>query len=208
MIKDRIDFVKKEYYLNPNHDKMGLESAHEIEYIECLAWMEEQNSKIPFENFIEIGSAWGASFHLWSTIVSGKKLSIDICGPYPGNFTIDHMNERNMIWSTHFNNVYSINSNSHAQKTVDWVEKTLDGELVSWLYIDAEHTYEAAKTEFELYNRFVRPGGYVGFHDIMVNELPSLNDYWNELSVNYKSWLFGNSKGKYYNIPLIGVIQI
>jgi len=205
--KELIEFVRAEYWLNEKHAHGGLETLHAVEYIDCVEWMRKVNETTPLTNFIEIGSAYGGSFHLWSTIIRGTKISIDICGPWPC-ITEDHMRARNKIWDSHFPCVYSVNADSHKKKTVGRTDKILQGELIDWLYIDATHTYEAAKTEFEMYKKFVRPGGYVGFHDIRVNELPSLNRYWEEISAEYPSWEFGNSDGKYTNIPLIGVIQI
>lgn len=35
-----------------------------------------------------------------------------------------------------------------------------------WLFIDADHRYEAVKSDYEMYRPMVRPGGVVGFHDL------------------------------------------
>ena len=46
------------------------------------------------------------------------------------------------------------------------LEKLLDGEPVDMLFIDADHTFEGVKADFELYSPLVRGGGIVAFHDI------------------------------------------
>ncbi len=50
--------------------------------------------------------------------------------------------------------------------------------------IDGDHTYEGVKREFELYAPFVRPGGVIGFHDVLPNELSpecEVDRFWSEL---------------------------
>lgn len=37
---------------------------------------------------------------------------------------------------------------------------------IDFLFIDGDHTYEAAKKDFEMYAPLVKPGGIIGFHDI------------------------------------------
>lgn len=39
------------------------------------------------------------------------------------------------------------------------------GECVGLLFIDADHSYEAVRRDFESWSCHVRPGGYVAFHD-------------------------------------------
>jgi Methyltransferase domain len=188
MSDDIIQFVKREYWLNPDHAAQGLESADGEDYRQCLAWL---STKLPLTNFIEIGSAWGASFHLWGTLVHGKKISVDampnsVPYQYP-DITQEQLLLRNAKWSTHFDNVHSVLADAHANSTVDTVRTILAGDKVDWLYIDAEHSYESAQTEFDLYKQFVRPGGYIGFHDIQlltcdgVRGGPGCGLFWNEL---------------------------
>lgn len=201
-----IDFVKNEYWLDKSHSQQGLESSPgSVEYVETYNWMKE----LSLNGFVEIGSAFGGSFHLWSSLIGGKKISVDMepTGQYPQNLTLERMNQRNDIWRKHFTDVYCIQGNSHLTTTVDKVAEALDGDLVDWLFIDAEHTYEGVKADFEMYRHFVRPGGYVGFHDIRMliadsgNRGPGCGVYWNELvaSNQYKFWEFGE---------VIGVIQL
>lgn len=183
-----IEDVRNEYWLCKTHSQGGLESFDGKEYEQCLDWMQ---SKMPLYNFIEIGSAWGASFHMWSTLIKGKKISVDalpnsVPFQYP-NLTSEHIELRNIKWNSYFDNVHSVLGNSHDILTVNKVSEILSDELVDWLYIDAEHSYNSAKTEFELYSRFVSPTGYIGFHDIQLmksdgdkNE-PGCGVFWHEL---------------------------
>jgi hypothetical protein len=184
---DLIEYVKNEYWLLSEHAQRGLESADGLEYKACVEWLAQHK----LTNFIEIGSAWGASFHLWSTIIDGKKISVDalpnsVPYQYP-SLTNEHVEIRNSKWNSHFSDVYSVLGNSHEQITVDRVRDILNNQLVDWLYIDAEHSYESAKTEFNLYKQFVRKNGFVGFHDIQLissdgdTSQPGCGIFWQEL---------------------------
>jgi predicted O-methyltransferase YrrM len=55
---------------------------------------------------------------------------------------------------------------SHEQATFDALTGLLDGELVDFLFIDGDHTYEGVKRDFEMYSPLVRPDGLIVFHDI------------------------------------------
>ena len=206
MKMELIEFVKKEYDLGVNHNPRGLESSEgSLEYIEVYRWMKE----LSLVGFIEIGSAFGGSFHLWSTLISGKKISVDMVptGQYPKTLTPELVHQRNNIWHKHFTDVHCIQGNSQLLTTAALVEDALNGNLVDWLYIDAEHTYEGVKADFKMYKHLVRPGGYVGFHDINMlisddgHHRAGTGVYWNEIiaSNQYKHWEFAN---------VIGVIQL
>jgi cephalosporin hydroxylase len=201
-----INFVKNEYWFDKNHNQQGLESSPgSVEYIAAYEFFR----KLSLNGFIEIGSAFGGSFHLWSTLIQGKKISVDMepIGQYPQNLTLEIYFQRNATWRKHFTDVYPVLGNSHLQKTVDTVAKALDGDLVDFLFIDAEHTYDGVKSDFEMYKHFVRPGGYVGFHDIRMMVADSYpwtagcGVYWDELISTelYKYWEFEN---------VIGIIQL
>jgi predicted O-methyltransferase YrrM len=38
---------------------------------------------------------------------------------------------------------------------------------VDFLFIDADHSYEGVKKDFEMYSPLVRKGGIIAFHDII-----------------------------------------
>jgi predicted O-methyltransferase YrrM len=60
---------------------------------------------------------------------------------------------------------------------------------VDFLFIDADHTYEGVKRDFELYSTLVAEGGLIGFHDI-APVAPTIDygvrRFWEELKPNYK----------------------
>jgi predicted O-methyltransferase YrrM len=59
-----------------------------------------------------------------------------------------------------------IYGDSHDDKTVVQLEVLLGGRQVDMLFIDGDHTFYGVKSDYEMYQRFVRDGGLIAFHDI------------------------------------------
>jgi predicted O-methyltransferase YrrM len=84
----------------------------------------------------------------------------------------------------HGQKLHLITGDSKTQESVCKVADTLKGRQVDFLFIDADHTYEGVKSDFNTYKHFVRPGGIIAFHDI--NHFASMPDvnvdvFWSEL---------------------------
>ncbi len=60
---------------------------------------------------------------------------------------------------------------SHDPETVRQLEVLLAGRPVDLLFIDADHTYQGVRRDFQLYGPLVRSGGHVAFHDICHHHL-------------------------------------
>jgi predicted O-methyltransferase YrrM len=81
-----------------------------------------------------------------------------------------------------------IRRNSHDRQTKTDVEAALPSGSVDFLFIDADHTYEGVKQDFEMYAPLVRTGGAVVFHDISGNPNDpdvGVDRYWQELDDEY-----------------------
>ncbi|MCJ7617585.1 MAG: class I SAM-dependent methyltransferase [Desulfobacterales bacterium] len=57
-----------------------------------------------------------------------------------------------------------IQGDTHDVKTLNKLKKILNGRAIDILFIDASHTYESVKKDFEMYSPLCT--GVVGFHDI------------------------------------------
>ena len=142
----------------------------ECDYYKCEEWMKKN---ICQSGFIEIGSAWGASFHLWGSVISeGPKISVDYMDleNYPF-FSLTHFSNRNKTWMKHFDDAHVVYGKSSCPEVIDTVGNILNGRKVGWLYIDGNHTYQSALIDYGLYKQFVKVGGYIGFHDISDGEI-------------------------------------
>lgn len=58
--------------------------------------------------------------------------------------------------------------------------------VLDFIFIDGNHTYEAIKSDFNIYSQLVRPGGLIAFHDIAKNEEGGGFKFWNEIKSQYK----------------------
>ena len=67
-------------------------------------------------------------------------------------------------------------ADSHDPITIEWVEGILKGELVDWLFIDGDH--KKPQMDYNNYKRFVKPGGYIGFHDIRNESHINIGLFW------------------------------
>lgn len=80
---------------------------------------------------------------------------------------------------------------SYSRDMVLVVEKMLKGRVIDFLFIDGDHTYDAVKLDFETYLPFVRKGGIIAFHDVIVRDNPDIEvgRFWNEIRHNYRHTL-------------------
>ncbi len=91
---------------------------------------------------------------------------------------------------------------SHDKETFQKVKKILRGGQLDFLHIDADHSYEGVKKDFELYSNLVREGGIIALHD--VHSIEGVKKFWNEIKGNYKSEeILSNKKNQ---SPGIGII--
>ena len=70
---------------------------------------------------------------------------------------------------------------SGSKECYEAVVKALDGRMVGLLFIDGEHTLEAAKNDYETYLPLLEKNGIVAFHDIT---MPELWPFWCGLRAN------------------------
>ena len=103
------------------------------------------------KKILEIGSASGGTLRFWQIICGqdgqsygvdgGGKIRVDMSG-YPEPILIKGV--------------------SQVTETIDQVAEYAP---FDFCFIDADHTYEGCKKDWENYSPMVKPGGHVGFHD-------------------------------------------
>lgn len=94
--------------------------------------------------------------------------------------------------------MHLLKADSHRKETLEKIKEILDGELLDFLFIDADHSYEGVKMDFEMYSPLVKPGGIIALHDI---HLPSagVGKFWNEIKKNSIYKEIGNTGVIYIN---------
>jgi len=140
---------------------------------------------------LEIGTANGGTLFLFTRVADpeAKIISIDLPGgPFGGGYPKWKI-PLYKSFEQKGQKIYLLRKNSHNPKTLDEVKGILGDEKLDLLFIDADHTYEGVRKDFEMYAPLVRKGGIVAFHDIC--EHPSetgceVNKFWNEIKQRYK----------------------
>lgn len=87
---------------------------------------------------------------------------------------------------------------SQEPETVKRVKKALKRRKIDLLFIDACHTYEAVKADFELYSPLVRDGGWIAFHDIAFGPDRGkglVPEFWREIRDDYDTQEFVSDTG-------------
>ncbi len=137
----------------------GMEQhAEEIDAL--IAEVEKTQPK----HIIEIGVRAGGTSALWHDLCSGLVIGID--------------KTANAFMTESFQRFRSVVGNSHDSCTLDEVARLLDGEMADLLFIDGDHSLRGTTQDYEAYQRFVKPGGVIAFHDI--NADPSFFETWEE----------------------------
>jgi cephalosporin hydroxylase len=86
---------------------------------------------------------------------------------------------------------------SHDESTLQELKKRLWSDSIDVLFIDADHSYQGVKKDFEMYAPLVRKGGIIAFHDIVkggwhekaskeFKKSIKVGRLWNEIKHNYK----------------------
>jgi cephalosporin hydroxylase len=137
-------------------------------------------------NFMEIGTDQGGTFAIWSKLSKdGKRISVDIPHGQFGRLDYDEYERDNYLKSLG-SDVTMLWGSSHDYEMLQNVENIIKEDLLDFLFIDGDHTYEGVKQDYEMYSNLVNEGGWIAFHDINDTERHRLRDVyvgklWNEL---------------------------
>ena len=80
--------------------------------------------------------------------------------------------------------------NTHDESSI----KQVDNKKYDLLLIDAGHSYEDCKKDYEMYSPLVKKGGYILMHDIY-NPNETMKDFWKELENDGPRKMVGLSYG-------------
>ena len=146
------------------------------------------------KNFMEIGTDQGGTFAIWSKLSEdGIRISVDM--PH-GEFGSSHYDEykRDEHLKSLGSNVTMLWGSSHEYEMLKKVENVLGDNLLDFLFIDGDHVYEGVKKDYEMYKHLVKPGGWIGFHDIKDTEYHRsancrVDILWNELEGTKKEFI-------------------
>jgi predicted O-methyltransferase YrrM len=105
---------------------------------------------------------------------------------------------------------------SHTEECNIAIRNTLNGRKIDFAFIDADHSYNSVKQDYELCLKYMNNNSIIAFHDIYSkyddNENIGAKLFWDEIKGNYKhrEIISGITSGKYPDIWSggIGVLYI
>ena len=141
---------------------------------------------------LEIGTCHGGTLYLWCQAAQPDALliSLDLPGGQFGGGYRECRSELYQEFKSTNQQMKLIRADSHSEAARNEVRDILEGRKVDFLFIDADHTYQGVKRDFELYSPLVAPGGIIAFHDVGANptdpciEVPK---FWNEIRPQFKN---------------------
>ena len=136
-------------------------------------------------SIVELGTARGGTLFLFTRVAAADAciVTVDLKGAaFGGGYPLAHApffrsfaRERQTIRLVH--------GDTHSAETFERV-RTAVGGPVDFLFIDADHTYEGVRRDFEMYSPLVRSGGWIAFHDIVEGPPEAVGGvprFWGEL---------------------------
>lgn len=166
--------------------RMGLvQKAGEIRRLLALLGGE------PPRRVLEIGTAHGGTFYLWTRSAANDGLLISVDRPpWEPDDPLEPARVRALVdMARPAQSAHSIRGDSHAPETAARVRTLLQGERLDFLFIDGDHSYAGVRRDFEMYSPLVRRGGIVALHDIQPHpegwggEVPV---FWNEVKRGFR----------------------
>lgn len=168
-------------------------------------------SKQKILNMLEIGTANGGTLFLFTRMIdpNAKIISLDLPGGKFGGgyekFKIHFFTK----FAINNQRIFLIRGNSHSEKSMSAVKNIIKEQPLDFLFIDGDHSYSGAKTDFLMYSPLVRKGGVIAFHDICKGPYDSageVNKFWNEVkkSYNFEEIIHSNQQEGYG----IGVLYV
>jgi predicted O-methyltransferase YrrM len=117
---------------------------------------------------IEVGTYLGGTLFCWPRLAAADALVISV--DLPGRpFGRDDDAEKKTFESYMLNGqrLICVRGDSRADHTLAEVRGHLEGEAVDFVFIDGDHSYETARSDYERFGALVRPGGLIALHDIV-----------------------------------------
>ena len=157
------------------------------EISQLLKVLENRKPKV----VLEIGTANGGTLFLFSRILPKDAIIISIDLP-EGKFGGGYPKWKIPLYKSFVKGnqkLYLLRKDSHQKETLNEVLKILSGNLLDFLFIDGDHSYEGVKKDFEMYSPLVKKRGIVSFHDVTPGKPKNVGgvpQFWKEVKSKYK----------------------
>lgn len=144
---------------------------------------------------LEIGTARGGTLYLWTQAATEDAVlvSVDLPG---GDFGGGYPSCRvpfYQAFAQRDQKLHLLRADSHEPAIVQQVAGLFEGEPIDFCFIDGDHRYEGVKADFLNFAPMVRPGGLIGFHDILPAEHDpdiEVNQLWRQIKPRFEAQEF------------------
>ena len=161
-------------YLEPMQVKSEISSLVEL--------VKQQKPKI----LLEIGSARGGTLFLFSQVAPENALLISL--DMPGGVYGGYSKWRIPLYKSFAKKnqtIKLIQADSHSEDTLRKVKTLLGDKKIDFMFIDADHTFNGVKRDFEIYSPLINTGGMIAFHDVAFKNPPTpkseVDLFWKEI---------------------------
>jgi len=171
-LRDEAGSSSPSYFSSNKFGGLYLQQIPE-EYAKLLKWLQKQK----FQLYLELGIGDGGSFLLDTMFQPSLKISV----------AVDNCS----YWSEQRGRITEVLHYLEYNKSscsVRFIEKSTDdffkdNDLVfDCIFIDADHSYEGVKRDYENSLKILNNNGYIIFHDINSRQCPGVVKLWNEVS--------------------------
>ena len=131
----------------------------------------EIDNNFRIKNFLDVGFSSGQNNSVLNKFFNFENIvALD-------NFS-SHINTDALFANLQHKNLTLAIGDSTSSRIIDIVKKLGKYDLI---FIDANHTYEYVKKDFENFKPFLEKGGVIGFHDVDCPDWMGINKFWKEL---------------------------
>ena len=141
---------------------------------------------------LEIGTAHGGTFFLWTRVATPDALLISVdLPPWESEGETERQTlSRLRSFARTDQTVHLLRGDSHDGETISRVRAILSEAALDFLFLDGDHSYLGVRKDFEAYFPLLRPGGLAALHDIHPHSKGWGGDvplFWRELRAHHKT---------------------
>lgn len=159
-----------------------------VQDVDELARLLDDVKSLRPQTILEIGTHRGGTLFLWTRFAQpdATLISIDLPrGKFGGGFSPFRVPMYRRFVRVN-QQLHLLRADSHAVTTLDQTQQLLAGRPLDLLFIDGDHTFDGAKSDWQMYAPLVRRGGLIVFHDIAGNYADTqVKSFWDSLKSQY-----------------------
>lgn len=155
---------------------------------EEILWLLERVGQLAPRTVVEVGTDEGGTLFLWTRVAAPDAVLVCVdIRPLGvlGRYSAWALVRRGLARKRQRVELV-MPADSQSPSTVERVRALTKGQ-VDFLFIDADHSYESVKRDFELWRPLVRSGGMIAFHDVKPDYPEGTPVLWAELRERYET---------------------